>query len=388
MNKIRPRPENLKSIIVVFQLLLAPVFLDLITTNSTFTYALKFSAVLFAIAFREQSFTMPESHKLHFALLILMATILIATNFLNSVSFQPNILFNIFWFWYFKDQLWFRNVFLQTLLFSLQIICIISIFTTLTSLLPQFLKLDSTNYFVPLNNLLGLEYRQQGVFSHPNTYGLFSFMLIALSFVVKKKMSLIWISVGLFGLLTSGSRTFQLLSLLILIFAFFEQQSRTIFLSKKISANKILIIYLGIIAYFVVLLSTSNTALSPESLNGRYEIWNQSLSALGDNLFFGLGTDYASQLIERGIVPINANSVHSLYLEGLLSGGVIGGVVSLALFRIMYRRISPVDGSLFAMFLLILVAGVSETMFSMASFGVMNLFFAYVFSMSNKDIRV
>ena len=388
MNRIGLRPGTFKSNMLVVQLLLAPIFLDLVTANSTFTYALKFSAVLFAIAIREQSFQVSESEKSHFLLLLMIAMILISANFVNAVSFQPNILFNLFWFWYLRDQLWFRNVFLQSILFSLQILGVTSILTTLTSLLPQFTKLQSTNYFVPLNDLLGLQYRQQGVFTHPNTYALFSFMLIGLSIVVKKRMSVIWISVGLFGLLTSGSRTFQLLSLLILAFSVVEKIFGTFFLSKKSRIYRFPIIYLGVIAYFFILLFTSNTKLSPESLTGRYGIWSQSITAMDNHLFFGLGTDYSLQLIQRGVLPNYANSAHSLYLEALLSGGIMGGILALGLFYTMFRRIRPVGGALFLLFVLILVAGVTETMFSLASFGVMNLFFAYAFSFSEKDIHV
>jgi O-antigen ligase len=87
-------------------------------------------------------------------------------------------------------------------------------------------------------------------------------------------------------------------------------------------------------------------------------------------------------------LPNYANSAHSLYLEALLSGGVVGGMLALGLFYTMFRRIRPVGGALFLLFVLILVAGVTETMFSLASFGIMNLFFAYAFSFSDLDNRV
>jgi len=213
-------------------------------------------------------------------------------------------------------------------------------------------------------------------------------MLIGLSIVVKKRLSVIWISVGLFGLLTSGSRTFQLLSLLLLVFSLVEKRFRAYFLSKNSRLNRFPIIYAGIIAYFFILLFTSNTKLSPDSLTGRYGIWSQSLSAMDGHLLFGLGTDYSLQLIQRGVLPNNANSVHSLYLEALLSGGLVGGILALGFFYTVFRRVRDVGGAIFLLFILILVAGVTETMFSLASFGVMNLFFAYAFSFSDKDIRV
>lgn len=384
MKKLRGRLGIFRSNALVFLLLFAPIFLNLLTPNSSITYSLKIFSILFAVVVREQRAETLESTKLNFVLPLLLASLLIATNFLNSVGFQYNILFNLFWFWYFRDQQWFRDVFLETLFLSLKICGLISLVTTLASLLPQDSELDSTNYFVPLNELLGLQYRQQGIFTHPNTYALFSFLLISLTLLVSKRLSMIWTAVGLFGLLTSGSRTFQILSLLILIYHVLSKKSQAAFILSSLRLNSLQIIHFGVIAYFVAQLSSRTATFSPDSFTGRYGIWSKSLAALSDHLFWGLGTDYSSRLVQNGDLPIFANSAHSLYLDGFLSGGIFVGMTTLALFYITYRNMKSAGGVLHIMFLLIFVAGFTETMFSLASFGVMNLLFAYAYSFSKK----
>ena len=121
MKKLRGRLGIFRSNALVFLLLFAPIFLNLLTPNSSITYSLKIFSILFAVVVREQRAETLESTKLNFVLPLLLASLLIATNFLNSVGFQPNILFNLFWFWYFRDQQWFRDVFLETLFLSLKI---------------------------------------------------------------------------------------------------------------------------------------------------------------------------------------------------------------------------------------------------------------------------
>ncbi len=388
MKDLKKKPGILKSNILIVLLLLAPILLELITKNSVITYSVKISAILYAIVIKQQISQATESLTFNFGLLLLIASILIASNFLNSVSFQPNIFFNLFWFWYFRNQLWLRNNFLNSLFFSLKICGVGSLFVTLTSLLSQETKLTSAGYFVPLNDLLGLTYRQQGIFTHPNTYGLFSFLLISLTLVMSKKLSLIWISIGLFGLLTSGSRTFQILSSLILVFALIGRISKASSVLKKFRLDGIRIVYLSVIAYFMIQISFRDTKFNPDSLTGRLGIWSKSLSALSDQLFIGLGTDYSSQLVQNGVLPTNANSVHSLYLDGFLSGGILAGMLLLVLFYSIFQAMKLAGGELLVMFFLILIAGFTETMFSMASFGVMNLLFAFAFASPSREKRV
>lgn len=387
MKELRQKPGILKSNILIVLLLLAPLLLDLFTKNAIVTYSVKISAILYAIVIKQQISRATESLMFNYGLLILIGAILISSNFLNSVSFEPNILFNLFWFWYFKYQSWLRNNFLDSLFFSLKICGAGSMFLTLTSLPSRDTKLNSAGYFVPLNDLLGLTYRQQGIFSHPNTYGLFSFLLICLTLLMRKNLSLIWISIGLFGLLTSGSRTFQILSSLILIFALTGRISSASSILERIRLDSLRIVYLSVIAYFMIQISFRDTKFNPDSLTGRVGIWSKSLTELNDHLFIGLGTDYASQLVQNGSLPANANSVHSLYLDGFMSGGIIAGMLLLALFYRIFRRMKLAGGELLVMFFLIFVAGFTETMFSMASFGVVNLLFAFAFASTSSTKR-
>lgn len=384
MKELKREPGIIKSHMLIVLLLLAPILLNLLPENKIFTYSAKISAVILAILFRQHY---SESLRFRNQDLILLSVIVgffLFSNSINGVAFEPNILYNLFWLLYFRDQLWLRDNFLYSLYFVLKLCCILSIFFTFSSPVAQETQLSSVTYFVPLNNFLGLEYRQQGIFSHPNTYGLFSFLLLSISLICGKKSRLVWFSVGLFGLLISGSRTFQLVSLIFVIRILLERNSTAALLLRKYKLDSLKILYLCIVVYFIIQLSNWTTTLNSDFLTGRFGIWNKSLPVLRDNFFIGLGTEYPSILIQSGLWPISANSAHSLYFDGFLSGGSIGGSLMITFFYIIVRRIRSASIDIRVMFLLIFIAGVSETMFSIASFGVINLLFVFAFSFSKR----
>jgi hypothetical protein len=298
----------------------------------------------------------------------------------NYGSIQPNIFYNLFWFWYFTEQAWLRKTFYASLLFILRLCGLFSLLATFFPILPKVTSLDSSNYFVPINRILGLTFRQEGIFSHPNTYAFFSFLLIGFTFVLNQRFRILWLCIGTFGLLTSGSRTFQFLAILFLSLVFCD------FVFKKLNYLRNRIINIPLILYFLSSSFLAFQALPISSsfgfvtLSGRYEIWSQNFKAFLDQPILGLGTKYASMQINEGLLSATANSVHSLYGEGFISGGIIYGTLSLFLFLVVLRNMKFLGGHSFNIFFLIFLAGITETMFSLASFGVLNLLFAYAYA--------
>jgi O-antigen ligase len=123
--------------------------------------------------------------------------------------------------------------------------------------------------------------------------------------------------------------------------------------------------------------------VNQDSLTGRIGIWQIALEIYQSSPMIGLGSNYASNEIARGIFPLGANSAHSLYLDALVTGGplLLWSVVTLV-GRVVTNANHGINMQLFG--ISIALAGFTETIWTFYSFNAVNLFFAYLMSEKSK----
>jgi hypothetical protein len=366
---------RIKSNLLICLISVTPLFINLLTEKSIATNLVKILAIFLAIAFREK-----EKNKLHdsntslvyfFALVVFLQF----SNFVNSSPLQLNMYFHLFWFYYIFSQSWFRKSIMDSSLIFVQFTCLVSILLVVFHIQPNNLSLSTNGYFVPLTDFLKLSYRQQGIFSHPNTYSLYCFILIALTLIVKNSIGKFWLLVALFGLLVSGSRTFQYLSLLLIFFQLRYHVVKK--LDYRLKPRAVFIIYFLLVSFFIFLQFTNIPSVNEASLTGRYGIWTICLRELSPQMIYGLGSNYSDKFTNLGLLPSNANSVHSLYLDPLISGGIIACLLFICFLNRLIRNVSTFNNNYRFIFVCFLVSGIAETIWSVSSFSIISILFAY-----------
>lgn len=364
-----------KSNLLVCLISVTPLFINLLTKESIATNLIKILSILLAIAFREKRKDELSDRDTSILYFFVLVAFLQFSNFVNSCPLQLNLYFHLFWFFYIFSQSWFRESILESSLIFVQFTCLVSILLVVFHISPNNLSLSSNGYFVPLTDFLKLSYRQQGIFSHPNTYSLYCFILIALAIIVKNRISKFWLLVALFGLLVSGSRTFQYLSLLLIFF-----QLRYYVVKKfdyRLKFRAVYFTYLFLVSFLFFLEFTNIPSVNEDSLTGRYGIWVICLRELSSQIIYGLGSNYSDRFTNLGLLPSNANSVHSLYLDPLISGGLIGCLLFICFLNRLIRNASTFNPNYRFIFVCILISGVSETIWSASSFSIISIIFAY-----------
>lgn len=223
--------------------------------------------------------------------------------------------------------------------------------------------------------------RIDGFFQYANTYALFLLVCLALMAGKAKRQRLDWpaMAVLLLGIFLTGSRgIFLLLAAAGLCWAVYrlavKKQVRPVLLG---AAGVILAAGLAVaLSGGMVLNRLEAITLESSSLNGRLLYYLDGLELLARHPF-GVGRGgylYLQPVVQTG--PYILKSIHNEYLQAALDGGVLSGVLLLALVcAVVFRRGAPLreraaaallglhacidfDFQFFAMLCLLLLCGV------------------------------
>jgi len=233
-----------------------------------------------------------------------------------------------------------------------------------------FSQSDSTNYFVPLNNLLGLSGRQAGVLSHANQLAPICVIAIIGALISKRNQMLI--PVYVFTLLTTGSNTSYISGLLGVTFVYVGGSK----FAQRATRDILRVSGAVIIGATVALLIGSFTIdITQRFLTGRGFIWTQTLSLLKGHWLLGLGWQFERPAILQGLLPPFAASVHNTYLEWLSNYGLIGFMLILPLFVTFASNLSSPIPQRRALAATLLVFSFSESLINLGLFSLI----AYIF---------
>ncbi len=234
-----------------------------------------------------------------------------------------------------------------------------------------FSQSNSSQYFVPFNDVLGLSGRQSGILSHANQ--LAPVCVVAIVGALVSRKSLWQVPIYLFTLLTTGSTTSYISACVGILFVYYGSGKFFRVITRSWVKALLAVIF---VATLSIVTSFWTINISNTLLTGRGFIWNQALLLLNNHWLFGLGWQFERTAIAQGILPPFAASVHNTYLEWLTNFGIVGIALILPTFILFLRNLSSANARLRSLSVTVLLFSFSE---SLINFGVFNVFtFAFM----------
>lgn len=155
--------------------------------------------------------------------------------------------------------------------------------------------------------------------------------------VIQKMAAIIELAVYLYIVFATGSRggLFSTATVIIILIAFYKNESNKFSIGKKIFIVSFLIIGVGVVMTMLpdeVAYRFLPSTIQESNGTGRYELWRNALNAFGNSSFlrqlFGYGTSTAKDITY--MFPFSRHNVfHNIYIENLLEIGIIGLVLYL-----------------------------------------------------------
>lgn len=177
---------------------------------------------------------------------------------------------------------------------------------------------DERNYFLPLNELVGIEGRWPGPFGHNGDTAMMGALLMVIAVAFWSRASWIFLATGALTLiLTNGRASIGAAVVGLIIIYMFTSNPRVNRIPRRwrISTGLVLLT-LGAVLM----------VLRPAGLTGREIIWPAFLSLFRESLWLGVG---GSGFATGNEITERFGHAHSLYIEELARFGLVG-FVSLA----------------------------------------------------------
>jgi O-antigen ligase len=179
---------------------------------------------------------------------------------------------------------------------------------------PQgVIDFDTERYFLPLNDLMGIEGRWPGPFGHNGDTAMMGALILIIGIAFRSRSSWVFIAVGGATLLLTNGRASMgatIAGLVILIMftnhGFFARFSRRI----RLMGGSILLVLGALVMY-----------LRPAGLTGRERIWPAFLDLWFSSPLFGVGNRGIANGDEVTSLFLHA---HSLYIDELARYGLAG----------------------------------------------------------------
>lgn len=255
---------------------------------------------------------------------------------------------------------------LRVLLFSLLAFALTALVAIM--LLPGMAWLVPSGY-------IGAE-RLQGLSGHPNVLGEQMAVMITLAAICRRQgfinrwTFVICIGLGLLILEATGSRTMLAAAFLAWLIVALRQKGMLKIVAigvASLAAAFTFVLAMGMDPIPPVLLSSfsrSGSTWELITLTGRTELWTIALELLGERPFLGWGFNGTEALFVANVGrafygdPVNA---HSLYMQTLVSLGIIGSLPLFALLVLfLVRAVVDPDPARDHIMLLVLIIGIAE----------------------------
>ncbi len=212
---------------------------------------------------------------------------------------------------------------------------------------------DEARYFLPLNDMLGIDGRWPGPFGHNGDTAMMGALLIVIAVAYWTRASWVFIAVGAFTLLiTSGRASMGAAIAGIIVLIMFARGGSTVRIPRGIRIwGGLIILVLG--ALFMYSRSAGAT--------GRGRFWPAFLKLWESSPFVGIGT---SGISVSGGITEKYGHAHSLYIDELARYGLLGfvtqfGAIALGVVIAFLAAKRGVAGPL-AILTAYLVTGVTE----------------------------
>ena len=224
---------------------------------------------------------------------------------------------------------------------------------TLPSQLQSVIDFDEAQYFLPLNELLGIDGRWTGPFGHNGDTAMMGALLIVIAFAFWTRSSWVFIAVGGFALLiTNGRASIGAAIAGLIVLVVFARDGRIARIPQ------VLRIWGGIAALVVGAAFMYSRAAGS---TGRSEFWPAFLELWQSSPFVGIGT---SGISVSGGITEQYGHAHNMYIDELARNGLLGfitqyGAIAVGLVIVFFAAKRGLAGPL-AIMTAYLVTGITE----------------------------
>jgi len=181
------------------------------------------------------------------------------------------------------------------------------------------IRFDESNYFLPLNDFLGIEGRWPGPFGHNGDTSMMAALIIIIACAHWTRASWVFLVVGAGTLLlTNGRASIGAVVAGLVVFAMFTRVGRVGQLPAKlrVSVGSILLLA-GALFMFA----------RPAGLTGRQTIWPSFLELWAASPWLGVGS---AGIANGNEISQRFEHAHSLYIDELVRWGLIGFIAQFA----------------------------------------------------------
>jgi O-antigen ligase len=189
----------------------------------------------------------------------------------------------------------------------------------LLAIKPQpegIIEFDNERYFLPLNDILGIDGRWPGPFGHNGDTAMMGALIIVIAFAYWSRASWVFLLVGSFTLLlTNGRASMGAAAAGLIVIAMFVTTGPLARFRRswRIGGGAVLLLLGAAVMY-----------LRPAGLTGRERIWPAFLELWQTSPLLGVG---GSGIAVSGGVTQEFGHAHSLYIDELARYGLVGFVV-------------------------------------------------------------
>ena len=186
---------------------------------------------------------------------------------------------------------------------------------------PNIISFDEQRYFLPLNDLLGLDGRWPGPFGHNGDTAMMGALLIVIAVAFWSRASWVFLVVGSLTLILTNGRASIGAAIVGLVIIFMFTSSAKV---DRIPRKWRITIGLAMLALGAVVMF-----LRPAGLTGRDNIWPAFLDLWRESPWIGVG---GSGFATGNEITRQFGHAHSLYIEELARSGLVGFIsLSMAL---------------------------------------------------------
>lgn len=174
---------------------------------------------------------------------------------------------------------------------------------------------DESNYFLPVNQFLGIDGRWPGPFGHNGDTAMIGALLIVVAIAFWSKSSWLFLAVGFITLLvTSGRASIGAAAFALVLLAMFTQRGPFAGIPRpwRIGGGSLILLF-GAIFLFA----------GKSGLTGRQNIWPAFIELWQSSPILGVG---GSGIAVSGGLTQQFGHAHSLYLDELARHGIVGFV--------------------------------------------------------------
>ena len=186
---------------------------------------------------------------------------------------------------------------------------------------PNIVSFDEQRYFLPLNEILGIDGRWPGPFGHNGDTAMMGALLIVIAVAFWSRASWVFLGVGALTLvLTNGRASIGAAAVGLVIVFMFTSSERVDRIPRKWRVTSgLVVLALGAVLMF----------LRPSGLTGRDNIWPAFLDLWRESPWIGVG---GSGFVNGNEITRQFGHAHSLYIEELARSGLVGFIsLSIAL---------------------------------------------------------